>query len=156
LAKELDEWAERNAEARNAELARTTDAVRAERADDINPITAEFNALAERAGALVPIVEEYQTLSNSQALVACAEREIAPIAAQMRLVKVIDGTGQGERDSLAYWACRAGEMVTSGLLGADAAAAMIAKAAARAGSPRSETERTAWSGIRATRGLTRA
>jgi hypothetical protein len=44
----------------------------------------------------------------------------------------------------------------SGLLGADAVAAVIAEAATRAGLPRSEAERTAWSGIRATGGLAHA
>lgn len=48
------------------------------------------------------------------------------------------------------------EMVASGLLGADAAAAIIAEAATRAGLPRAEAEDTAWSGIRATGGLAHA
>ena len=47
-------------------------------------------------------------------------------------------------------------MVASGLLGADAAGALIAEAATRAGLPRAEAERTAWSGIRATGGLSHA
>ena len=75
----------------------------------------------------------------------------------MRLVRLIAGARAGERNNLTYWAaCRAGEMVASGLLGADAAAAVIAEAATRAGLPRSEAERTAWSGIRATGGLAHA
>jgi hypothetical protein len=75
----------------------------------------------------------------------------------MRLVHLVAGARSGERNNLTYWAaCRAGEMVASGLLGADAAAAVIAEAATRAGLPRSEAERTAWSGIRATGGLAHA
>jgi hypothetical protein len=71
----------------------------------------------------------------------------------MRLVQLIARAGAGERNNLTYWAaCRAGEMVASGLLRADAAAAVIAEAATRAGLPRSEAERTAWGGIRATEG----
>ena len=74
-----------------------------------------------------------------------------------RLVQMIAGARVGERNSLTYWAaCRAGEMVASGLLRADAAAAVIAEAATRAGLPRSEAERTAWSGIHSTGGLARA
>jgi hypothetical protein len=74
-----------------------------------------------------------------------------------RLVQLIAVARAGERNNLTYWAaCRAGEMVASGLLGADTAAAVISEAAARAGLPRSEAERTAWSGIRATGGFTHA
>jgi Bifunctional DNA primase/polymerase, N-terminal len=77
--------------------------------------------------------------------------------ALMRLVRLIAGARVGERNNMTYWAaCRAGEMVASGLLGADAAATVIAEAATRAGLPRSEAERTAWSGIRSTGGLARA
>jgi len=55
---------------------------------------------------------------------------------------------------LTYWAaCRVGEMVASGLLDA---AAVITEAATRAGLPRSEAERTAWSGIRRTGRLANA
>ena len=45
-------------------------------------------------------------------------------------------------------ACRVGEMVASGLLRSDAAVALIAEAASRAGLPYVEAERTARSGIR--------
>jgi hypothetical protein len=65
-----------------------------------------------------------------------------------KLVNLVAGAGEGERNSLTYWAaCRAGEMVASGLLSADAAAAVIAEAATRAGLPRAEAERTARRGI---------
>jgi hypothetical protein len=75
----------------------------------------------------------------------------------MRLVQVISMARSGERNNLTYWAaCRAGEMVASGLLRADAAAAVIVEAATRAGLPRSEAERTVWSGIRATGGFAHA
>ncbi len=77
--------------------------------------------------------------------------------ALMRLVQLIARAREGERNDLTYWAaCRAGEMVASGLLTADAAAAVIAEAATRAGLPLSEAERTAWSGVRTTGGLPNA
>jgi hypothetical protein len=61
-----------------------------------------------------------------------------------RLVQLIAGAREGERNGLTYWAaCRAGEMVASGMLAADVAAAVIAEAATRAGLPRAEAERTA-------------
>ena len=71
-----------------------------------------------------------------------------------RLIQVIAGAREGERNSLAYWAaCRAGEMVASGLLAADVAAAVIAEAATRAGLPRAEAERTARNGVRTSGGV---
>jgi hypothetical protein len=73
--------------------------------------------------------------------------------ALMRLVRLIAEAQAGERNKLTYWAaCRTGEMVASGLPDADAAAAVMAEAATRAGLPRLEAERTAWSGIRRTGG----
>jgi hypothetical protein len=69
--------------------------------------------------------------------------------ALMRLVQLVARSDEGERNDMTYWAaCRAGEMVASGLLAADDAAAIIAEAATRAGLSRAEAERTAWSGIR--------
>jgi hypothetical protein len=77
--------------------------------------------------------------------------------ALMRLVRRIAEAQAGERTQLTYWAaCRVGEMVASGLLDAHDAAAVIAEAATRAGLPRSEAERTAWSGIRRTGRLANA
>jgi hypothetical protein len=71
-----------------------------------------------------------------------------------RLIQVIAGAREGERNSLTYWAaCRAGEMVASGLLAADVAAAVIAEAATRAGLPRAEAERTARNGVRTNGGV---
>jgi hypothetical protein len=73
--------------------------------------------------------------------------------ALIRLVQLMAGARAGERNDLTYWAaCRAGEMVASGLLGANAAADIVAEAGTRAGLPRAEAVRTAWSGIRATGG----
>jgi hypothetical protein len=86
------------------------------------------------------------------------QREISRITvpdehALLRLVRLVAEAGPGERNKLTYWAaCRTGEMVASGLLDADAAAAVMAEAATRAGLPRLEAERTAWSGIRRTGG----
>jgi hypothetical protein len=74
-----------------------------------------------------------------------------------RLVQLVASARDGERNELTFWAaCRAGEMVASGLLGSDAAAALIAEAGTRAGLSRTEAERTAWSGIRTTGGFARA
>jgi hypothetical protein len=74
-----------------------------------------------------------------------------------RLVRLIAGAREGERNNFTYWAaCRAGEMVASGLLDPDAAAAVIAEAATRAGLPRGEAERVAWNGIKTTGGVTHA
>jgi hypothetical protein len=68
----------------------------------------------------------------------------------MRLVRLLASAQPGERNSLTFWAaCRAGEMVASGLLRADFAADVVAEAATRAGLPFSEARRTALSGIRA-------
>jgi hypothetical protein len=71
-----------------------------------------------------------------------------------RLIQVIAGASEGERNSLTYWAaCRAGEMVASGLLAADVAAVVIAEAATRAGLPRAEAERTARNCVRTNGGV---
>ena len=52
------------------------------------------------------------------------------------LVQLVAGAREGERIGLTYWtACRAGEMVASGLLAADVAAAVIVEAAAAPKSP---------------------
>ena len=65
-----------------------------------------------------------------------------------RLVRAVVAAKPGERNNLAYWAaCRAGEMVASGLLSAHTAAAVIAEAGIRAGLTPTEARRTAWSGI---------
>jgi len=65
------------------------------------------------------------------------------------LVRLVAGAREGERNSLTFWcACRAGEMVASGLLSAGAAIAVIAEAATRSGLSRKEAERTARSGVK--------
>jgi hypothetical protein len=74
-----------------------------------------------------------------------------------KLVRLVASAHEGERNALTYWAaCRAGEMVASGLLDAESAAAVIAEAAICAGLTRSEAERTARSGVRRTGGGTDA
>jgi hypothetical protein len=66
-----------------------------------------------------------------------------------RLVRLVAGAREGERNALTFWAaCRAGEMVASGLFDAEIAVEFVAEAATRAGLPRAEAERTARSGIR--------
>jgi hypothetical protein len=68
--------------------------------------------------------------------------------ALMRLVRLVAHASPGERNNVTYWAaCRAGEMVASGLLEAEVVASVIAEAATRAGLSRAEAERTAWSGV---------
>jgi Bifunctional DNA primase/polymerase, N-terminal len=74
-----------------------------------------------------------------------------------KLVRLVAAAPEGERNALTYWAaCRAGEMVASGLLDAESATAVIAEAAISAGLTRSEAERTARSGVRKTSGGTGA
>lgn len=71
----------------------------------------------------------------------------------MKIVRLIAYARPGERNNLTYWAaCRAGEMVASGMLRPDDAAALITEAACRAGLSLPEAKRTAWSGIRASAG----
>jgi hypothetical protein len=71
-----------------------------------------------------------------------------------QLIRFVASAREGERNTLTFWAaCRAGEMVRSGLLKAEEAVALITEAAMRAGLPRPEAERAAWSGIRTTGGL---
>jgi hypothetical protein len=79
-----------------------------------------------------------------------AQRVVVPDSAALhRLVQLVVAAQPGERNRLTFWAaCRAGEMVASGLLSAHVAASVIAEAGTRAGLPASEAERTAWSGIR--------
>ena len=78
---------------------------------------------------------------------------VADDEALHRLVRLVAAANPGERNNLTFWAaCRAGEMVSSGLLRDETAAAVIAEAATRAGLSPAEAERTAWSGIRTTRG----
>ena len=67
--------------------------------------------------------------------------------ALVRLVRLVAEAPQGSRNGLTFWAaCRAGEMVASGMLKADTAAAIIAEAATRCGlelrrSPENRLER---------------
>jgi hypothetical protein len=78
-------------------------------------------------------------------------------AALHRLVRLVAAAQPGERNRLTFWAaCRAGEMVASGLLSAHVAVSVIAEAGTRAGLPTSEAQRTAWSGIRTAGGRTHA
>jgi Bifunctional DNA primase/polymerase, N-terminal len=71
-----------------------------------------------------------------------------------RLVRVVTGAPEGQRNNLAFWAaCRAGEMARSGLLGLETAVAVIASAAMRAGLSQRDAERTARSGVVAGAGV---
>jgi hypothetical protein len=70
-----------------------------------------------------------------------------------RLVRLVSTASEGQRNNLTFWAaCRAGEMVASGLLEAEVAVTLIAQAAMSAGLSRHEAERAAWSGIKTTGG----
>jgi hypothetical protein len=74
-------------------------------------------------------------------------------AALISLVRFVAGSREGERNSITYWAaCRVGEMIASGLIRPDSAAAVITEAATRAGLPSAEAQRTVRSGIRASGG----
>jgi Bifunctional DNA primase/polymerase, N-terminal len=86
-----------------------------------------------------------------------APRVVVPDAhALAQLVRLIVRAHEGERNALTFWAaCRAGEMVASGLLTAESAAAVIAEAATRAGLSSSEAERTVHSGVHKTAGISR-
>jgi Bifunctional DNA primase/polymerase, N-terminal len=92
-----------------------------------------------------------------------ARREISPRItipddrALVHLIRLIARAREGERNKVTFWAaCRAGEMVASGMLQGGTAAALIAEAATRSGLPRAEAERTARSGIRTTGGRSHA
>lgn len=85
---------------------------------------------------------------------AASRATVPDCRALTRLVRLVAGAREGERNDITYWAaCRAGEMVASGLFGADAAVALIVEAATRAGLPPVEAERTARSGVRTGGGL---
>jgi hypothetical protein len=65
------------------------------------------------------------------------------------LVRCVATAREGERNNLTFWAaCRAGEMVRSGMLDTATAIAVIAEAARRCGLSPDEAERTAASGVR--------
>ncbi len=85
-----------------------------------------------------------------------ASRIVVPDShALAQLVRRVANAREGERNALAFWAaCRAGEMVASGLLDAESAAAVIAEAGVHAGLTRREAERTAQSGVHKTGGPT--
>jgi hypothetical protein len=97
-----------------------------------------------------------QLMSSPQA--PSAPRIVIPDThALARFVQLVAAAPEGERNGLTYWAaCRAGEMVASGLLDAESAVAVIAEAATYAGLTRREAERTARSGVRRTGGGTDA
>jgi hypothetical protein len=64
------------------------------------------------------------------------------------LVKTVANAPEGERNSITYWAaCRAGELVAAGQMGAGLAIEIIAEAAVRAGLPNFEAKKTAESGV---------
>jgi hypothetical protein len=74
-----------------------------------------------------------------------------------QLARLVADAPEGRRNALAFWAaCRAGEMVASGLLSMATAVAVITEAAICAGLPRTEAERTARSGVHIGGGLGRA
>jgi hypothetical protein len=95
--------------------------------------------------------------SRTQAIRAQRRVVVPDSAALNRLVQLVAGAQPGERNNLTFWAaCRAGEMVLSGLLPARTAASVIAEAAIRAGLSPAEAERTVWSGIRSAGGPSNA
>jgi hypothetical protein len=85
----------------------------------------------------------------------CGSRAMVPDECSLAaLVRLVANAREGARNNLTYWAaCRAGEMVASGLLGANTAAAVVAQAAIRAGLSPTEAQQTARSGVRAGQGV---
>ena len=83
-----------------------------------------------------------------------ASRVVVPDSHALgQIVRRVASAHEGERNAIVFWAaCRAGEMVASGLLEAETAAAVIVEAAKLSGLSNSEAERTARSGIRKTGG----
>jgi hypothetical protein len=74
-----------------------------------------------------------------------------------RLVQLVAGAAQGERNAITFWAaCRAGEMVRSGLVSVDAISRLMTDAAIRTGLSPAEAQRTVQSGIRTTAGVRHA
>jgi hypothetical protein len=65
------------------------------------------------------------------------------------IIRAVAGAAEGTRNTVLFWAgCRAGEMVASGLIGVNTAAAILTEAATRAGLPRRAAEDTALRGIK--------
>jgi hypothetical protein len=74
-----------------------------------------------------------------------------------RLMRLVAGAAEGERNAITFWAaCRAGEMVCSGLVSVDAISRLMTDAAISAGLSASEAQRTVQSGIRTTAGVRHA
>lgn len=70
-----------------------------------------------------------------------------------RLVRLVAGAAEGERNAITFWAaCRAGEMVRSGLVTVDAICRLMTDAAMSAGLSAAEAQRTIRSGVRTTAG----
>jgi hypothetical protein len=91
-----------------------------------------------------------ETLQSSTTVAAAAPSARVPdMHSLARLVRRVAIASEGERNNLTFWAaCRAGEMVRSGMLDTATAVAVIAEAARRCGLPPDEAERTAASGVR--------
>jgi Bifunctional DNA primase/polymerase, N-terminal len=96
-----------------------------------------------------------QLISPAPARSSVARITVPDSYALAQLVRLVASSHEGERNALTFWAaCRAGEMVASGLLDPGTAIAIIAEAGICAGLTRVEAERTARSGVRKTGGGT--
>jgi hypothetical protein len=74
-----------------------------------------------------------------------------------RLIRRVASAAKGERNAITFWAaCRAGEMVCSGLVNVEVVSRLIADAAMSAGLSAAEAQRTTRSGIRTTAGARNA
>jgi len=91
-----------------------------------------------------------EVIQSSPAVVPAAPSARVPdVHSLASLVRCVAAAREGERNNLTFWAaCRAGEMVRSGMLDIATAVAVIAEAGTRAGLPGDEAERTAASGVR--------
>lgn len=102
---------------------------------------------------LAPWPDWLRPPSRTQTPRAQGRMVVPDSAAINRLIQLVAAAQPGERNNLTFWAaCRAGEMVLSGLLPERTAALVIADAAIRAGLTPAEAERTVWSGIRTAEG----
>ena len=121
------------------------------RRDDLPAISeSRITAFLDAAAALIKTTPRPRASANS-----CRFQPNSRALAG--LLRRIASAPEGDRNSLAFWgACRAGEMVAAGLLGAETAVAVIAEAATRAGLSHAEATRTAASGVRAGRGASNA
>jgi len=106
------------------------------------PVLEDIAPVPWPAWLLAQLQPPRETLHKQRVVIVPDERLLR------RLVRVVAGEREGQRNNLAFWAaCRAGETARSGLIGLETAVAVITVAATRAGPSRREAERTARRGV---------